>query len=92
MKSYRSRNIGLQPGEIGPVSWQDEYDEAIRAPLRAEIVRLRSLIRAAYCQGYWEWCGPANDAELERANADEKTGWEKFEAAHVNQQSTTEPI
>lgn len=39
---------------------------------------ITDLLREAYCAGYWEWCGPANEAELERANTDEREGWERF--------------
>lgn len=41
----------------------------------AEIERLRAKIREAYTAGYWQWCGPTNEAELNDAFKGEELGW-----------------
>jgi hypothetical protein len=45
------------------------------------------LVREAYQAGYWRFCGPTNDQELDNTVEDEEEGWREWQATNAHRLS-----
>jgi hypothetical protein len=54
--------------------------QAEKMLLAQENKRLRARVRGAFKAGFWAYCGPANEVELEGYIKDEQEEWEEWSA------------